>query len=217
MSVRESPTTRLALIRHAPTDWNLRKWIQGQTDTRLVPEGRTLARTWGRRLQGQAWDRILASDLDRALESARLVNLSLNIPIHRDHRLREQDWGGWTGRSVAQLRAETPEALAEQEAAGWEFRPPGGENRLELLARSRQALDEAARNWPGQTILVVTHEGVIKSLLYHLAGRRYQPDEPSLIRPYHLHWLDYRRCRLQIRQVNALALPIVGGARPGPE
>jgi probable phosphoglycerate mutase len=54
--------------------------------------------------------------------------------------------------------------------------------------------------------LIVTHEGVIKSLIYHLAGRRFLPDEPALLKSYNLHWLIFSNDVLRIEAVNALPL-----------
>jgi probable phosphoglycerate mutase len=89
---------------------------------------------------------------------------------------------------------------------GWKFCPPGGEDRLSVWHRSHSALLEAADRWCGDTILIVTHEGVIKSLIYHLAGRRFLPDEPALLKSYNLHWLIFSNNDLRIEAVNALAL-----------
>jgi len=180
-------TTRFGLIRHARTLWNLEKRIQGQQDTALAPEGESEACRWGRLLEPFAWDRILASDLSRARDTAERINARLNLAIETDPRLREQDWGAWTGKIISRLRREDPGQVAEQEAAGWAFRPPGGESRLEMLGRICDALADATVRWPGETVLVVTHEGVVKCLMYHLAGRQFLPTEPRWLRSRHLH------------------------------
>jgi probable phosphoglycerate mutase len=65
---------------------------------------------------------------------------------------------------------------------------------------------DAANRWPGQTILIVTHEGVIRSLIYRLCNRRYSPQEPALIKSRRLHWLMVGKNGLQIEKINALAL-----------
>jgi probable phosphoglycerate mutase len=69
-------------------------------------------------------------------------------------------------------------------------------------------LQEAFDNWPGENILVVTHEGVIKSLVYHLSGRQFLPTEPPLLKSYQLHWLVHASNGLQIEKINALGLRI---------
>jgi broad specificity phosphatase PhoE len=198
--------TRFGLIRHAQTVWNREKKIQGHSDSPLTPEGELQASCWGRVLEQFSWNRLLASDTGRALATAEIINACLKVPLTVDSRLREQEWGHWTGKVIGQIEAEATQLLNEQINAGWDFCPPGGESRRRVLERSQMALQEAAERYPGETLLVVTHEGVVKSLIYHLCGRRFLPGEPAILGSYQLHWLIHRRRRLQIEEVNALDL-----------
>jgi probable phosphoglycerate mutase len=200
------PATCFGLIRHGETSWNRQKKIQGQTQTRLTPEGERQVQGWATPLKKLPWDRILTSDLIRAQKTAEALNATLNLPLHCNSKIREQHWGDWTGRTIRQLRADQPQAVAAQETAGWNFRPPRGESRQEVLGRSREALLETARRWPGKKILVVTHNGVLKCLLYHLSQRPFLPDEGPLIRPFHLHWLQATPKGIALKEINALAL-----------
>jgi probable phosphoglycerate mutase len=77
---------------------------------------------------------------------------------------------------------------------------------VSVSERSQIALCEAAARWPAETILIVTHEGVIKSLLYHFSGRKFLPEEPPLIKSMHLHWLFHDPGGLRIGGLNALPL-----------
>jgi probable phosphoglycerate mutase len=198
--------TRFGLVRHAETLWNRERRIQGQSDSALTAKGKQDADNWGRRLSRFSWNRILMSDSGRAAETAAGINNHLQAPVESDPRLREQDWGRWTGRRITQIETEVSSRLQEAQMRGWKFCPPGGEGRLSVWHRSHRALTEAANQWCGDTILIVTHEGVIKSLIYHLSGRRFLPDEPALIKPYNLHWLIFSNNVLRIEKVNALAL-----------
>jgi probable phosphoglycerate mutase len=154
----------------------------------------------------RGWDCLLCSDLGRAKETAALVNASLNLPLQSDPDLREQDWGEWTGRHVHELQLQETDRLAKMESAGWDFKPPGGESRREVLARSLQALLGAAADWPGRRILVVCHEGVVKCLIYHLCGRRFLPDEGRLLLRRQLHLVSEKGGRLELDRVNAFEL-----------
>ncbi|MCU0590546.1 MAG: histidine phosphatase family protein [Desulfobacterales bacterium] len=202
----EETVTRFGLIRHAETVWNRERRVQGQMDSPLTIEGEQQAERWGRALRSITWNRILASDTGRAMATAAIINAQLNLPIESDIRLRELDWGRWTTRTVARIRAEDLDAVAAQEAAGWEFRPPGGESRRQQLERSRQALIDAAGRWPGDCILVVTHEGVIKGLAQHLCGRSYTAADSVCLRPYHLHWLTTAGGHVALAALNSRAL-----------
>jgi probable phosphoglycerate mutase len=202
----EENTTRFGLMRHAQTRWNREKRIQGQSDSPLTADGKRQAARWGRLLNPFAWERIIASDTGRALETARIINSFLKIPLSTDRRLREQDWGQWAGKTIARLKKETLPELQAQEKAGWAFCPPGGEDRRQVQKRGQKALQEAAAQWPGTHILVVSHEGVIKSLVYHLCGRKFIADEPAIIKKYQLHRLASDENGLRVEELNVLAL-----------
>lgn len=199
--------THFGLLRHAVTEWNREKRIQGQTDTPLSPQGVRQAEQWGEVLKAYRWNRILVSDARRALETAAAINKALEVSMSSDPRLREQDWGEWAGMTLPQLKDEAPLLLDEQEQAGWNFCPPGGEDRLTVLDRSLKAIVGASEKWRGERILVVTHEGVIKCLIYDLCGRRFLPGEPAIIHPRSLHWFIHDRHGLRIGNMNAVTLP----------
>ena len=198
--------TRFGLVRHAETLWNRERRIQGQSDSPLTAKGKKDADNWGRQLSRFPWDGILMSDTGRAVETATRINQHLQVPIDSDPRLREQNWGRWTGQIIARIESEASEILPDEHRNGWHFCPPGGEDRLSVCQRSRRALNEASVRCRGRTTMIVTHEGVIKSLIYHLSGHNFLPGQPALIQPYHLHWLFYRSNALQIEKINALEL-----------
>ncbi|MGD8962266.1 MAG: histidine phosphatase family protein [Desulfobacterales bacterium] len=206
----EETTTRFGLIRHAETHWNRESRIQGLCDSPLTDSGKKEADAWGRQLKHVAWDRILGSDLGRAVATATIINHHLQIPFEADPRLREQDWGEWTAKPSDTIQYEELHKLDEDRRSGWLFCPPGGEDRISVWQRSHNALVASARKWPGNTILVVTHEGVIRNLIYRLCNRNYAPGEPSLIKSRHLHWLAIHQNGLQLHEINALRLPAAG-------
>ncbi|HIJ55364.1 MAG TPA: histidine phosphatase family protein [Deltaproteobacteria bacterium] len=194
--------TRFGLLRHAETEWNKQKRIQGHSDSPLTAEGKASADQWGSTLKTLPINRIISSDLGRVRETSQTINRHLNLPVVEDMRLREQNWGQWEGLSIPDIE-NTAEFKAEL-ISGWNFRPRAGESRMEVWHRSHEALLQAARKWPGDTLLVVTHEGVIRCLIYMLFGRKFGPHEPPLIEPKHLHWLVCQDGRLKVDEINAL-------------
>jgi probable phosphoglycerate mutase len=204
--VKDSQITRFGLMRHARTVWNQEKRIQGQKDSPVTREGRKQAAECGKILKSLSWHRILSSDTGRAVETANIINTYLQMSILKDHRLREQNWGQWTGKTLDSIGNQSSQELAARGGTGWRFCPPDGEDRLTVWQRSQQALVDIAEKHPRENILVVTHEGVIKCLVYRLYGRRFLPSEPQIIQPYHLHWISYDDHRLKVEALNALAL-----------
>jgi probable phosphoglycerate mutase len=190
--------TVLYLLRHAETQWNRDKRIQGQWDSELHPDGHAAAVAFAPLLEGLGFSRILSSDLGRAKFTAGIFNLRLRLPVTLERRLREQHFGQWTGKYWRDIPEEDKLAAT---AAGWDFRPPGGEARSEVRQRAEHALIDAARINPGRTLLVVTHQGVLKAVLYDLLGRDYTLDAPAA---FDLSRLQRLVCQDGVLAVDAL-------------
>ena len=199
-----SITTRFGLLRHVETEWNKEKRIQGHSDSPLTAEGKASADQWGSILKTLPINRIISSDLGRVIETAQTINRHLKLPIIEEVRLREQYWGQWEGLSIPEI--ENTEEFIKGKSSGWDFRPLDGESRQEVWQRSHEALIQAADKWPGDTLLVVTHEGVIRCLIYRLFSRKFLTEEPRLIKSKHLHWLVCRNGRLEIDEINTIQL-----------
>ena len=158
------------MIRHGPTDWTAEGRIQGHSDVPLSAEGRAAVRGWRlppELLDQDGWD-WLSSPLGRARETAALLNPengAAGIPTER--ALIEMYWGDWEGRLLAELRDEGGARVAEEEARGLDFRPPGGESPREVQARLLPLL--AALASTGRPSVAVSHKGVIRAL-YALAS-----------------------------------------------
>ena len=191
MTTSTSAVTRFGVLRHATTEWNLARRLQGQEDSPLTPEGESLALGWGRFLAQYSWNRILSSDLGRAQKTAALINRTLHLPLSLNSGLREMDWGQWTGRTLAEIQRECAPEWKMQIESQWFFCPPGGESHEAVWKRGRQALAEASGIWPGENILVITHEGMIKSLMYHKSTVSAVPKSELNPRPYCLHQLTF--------------------------
>ena len=198
--------THIGLLRHAPTSWNAAKRIQGQYDVPLLQESYEVIDGWVPSIMQYPWTRILTSDLSRAYFTALALNKHLNIPFDLDSRLREQDWGTWTGDSIRHLREVAPEEVARQEAAGWNFTPPSGESRTKVLNRTFEALHEATLRWEGENILIVTHYGNIAIIANHLMHKKFLPEEGRLIEKHALHRLVAEQAPPEKTQYSVLSL-----------
>ena len=150
--------TRLALIRHGPTRYNETGRMQGRVDEPLSDAGRAAVRGWRLppELSHADW---VSSPLSRARETANL--LGGPDPLI-EPRIIEMDWGRWEGRRLDDLRDELGEAMAENEARGLDFRPPGGESPRDVQARVAPWLAALGRR--GRPILALTHKGVIRAI-----------------------------------------------------
>ena len=155
--------TELLLLRHAESTWNALGLWQGQGDPPLSDAGRRQAEAAAQRVRRLAPALAVASDLIRARETARIVSGAADVRI--DPRWREWDVGVWSGLPREQIRARWPELYRAVRSGEGEVTPPGGESRSAFMARVRAAVDELIESHPGKRLLVVTHRGVILSLV----------------------------------------------------
>jgi len=195
----------LNLIRHGKTQWNLEKKIQGEKDIPLSLQGRSQVMGWSFFLKDSSLDLILSSPMARARETAEILGKNLGLEIVTDENIREQSFGLWEGRSIDEIRREFPEVVEEQERMGWNFSPPGGEARHEVLKRALGAMEAAGARFKDLNLLVVTHQGVINSLVYHALGRSFLPEEKRIIRDGHVHKFSWDQ-ELILRKLNAIDL-----------
>jgi broad specificity phosphatase PhoE len=202
----DQPRTTFFVMRHAPTEWNVSGRIQGQADSRLTSTGQAWATRWGKQMTPVGLDAIVTSGIGRANATARHMNTALQLPVTTAEGLQEMNWGQWTGGIHARIKVEAAQEYANQCAQGWHFRPPGGESQLEVLERALAALKWIATAHPGQKLLVITHEGVLKCLIYHLVIRDGCGHQPSRMAPYHVHHVVGSEAQLVLERMNALDL-----------
>lgn len=160
------------LIRHGETLWNYEGLIQGQADVPLSAAGRRQVAALGARFSGLRFGAIYCSDLERALETAR----ALDGPLTPSPLLREKHFGDWQGKRGEEARAADPE-LVQKLAIEPQLTPygRGGEARNDLDRRVQQALAQMLVEPPEDPVALVTHHGVILSILsglLHLDAHR---------------------------------------------
>lgn len=173
-------TVRLLVVRHGQSVWNAQKRWQGQADPPLSAEGEMQAKAAAVALAGRRFQRIVASDLTRALRTAQVIADQLGGPeVSAVPGLREVDVGQWSGLTRDEIEERWPGLLAAR-AAGRLETPPNGETLSALTGRVRTAVEQVvdellARKDPGDSAplqaLLVTHRGPI-STLEKSTGRR---------------------------------------------
>lgn len=160
--------TRLLLVRHGESTWNADGRWQGQADPDLSARGIRQAREAARRVDGVA--AVWTSDLGRARQTAGLLAGPHGLPVRVESRLRERDAGEWQGHTRDEIEARWPGYLTTGR------RPPGYEDDASVLARALAALADVAAVHAGESVLVVTHGGVVRTLERHLGD-----DRPALL------------------------------------
>jgi glucosyl-3-phosphoglycerate phosphatase len=160
---------RIILLRHGQTDYNVDGRMQGHIDSHLTDAGHEQAAEAAPVLASLAPDRLVSSDLRRAVDTAEVVGAACGLPVKFDPRLRETHLGLWQGHTVAEIERDYPGAIATWRSdPAWA--PPEGESRIDVVARSRPVVDEldaelADSDGVSETVLLVAHGGLIAGLV----------------------------------------------------
>jgi broad specificity phosphatase PhoE len=165
--------TTLLLVRHAETDDNVNMRLSGWTDTDLSPRGESqieLLADHFNREHGHV-DALYSSPLIRARRTAEAIGaLTGHVPILLDD-LREMYFGELDGHPFEELREAYAHLLAADENSEIaDFVWPSGESRSGFTARVLRVINDIAGHHPGRPVGIVTHGGVIATLLTILHG-----------------------------------------------
>ena len=162
--------TRVILLRHGETVWNVEARYQGHLDSPLTARGLAQARALAARLATEKFSTLYSSDSGRARRTAEIIAAQTRHEIRTDAGLRERHHGSFQGRTYAEAKAGSPEDYRQLKSGGADYAPPGGESNRALTTRITAALASIAAQHVGETIVVVTHGGVLSALFRHVIG-----------------------------------------------
>jgi 2,3-bisphosphoglycerate-dependent phosphoglycerate mutase len=120
-------------------------WFEGE----LSVTGREQARRLGERRRADGLTVVFTSDLRRAVETAEIAFAGSPVPVERDRRLRECNYGSLNGMPRARLDAERARRL--------DHPFPSGESWREAIARVAGFLDELRASHDGRRVLIIGH------------------------------------------------------------
>lgn len=157
----ENNRTEILALRHGQSTWNEAGRWQGHADPPLSEFGEHQAATAAQYI-GQV-DVIITSPLERAHRTAAIIGEIIGVgPVEVIDDLKERSVGQWEGLTRNEIEARWP---------GWiddERRPEGWEYDVDLQRRALKAFSEIGERYPGATVLVVAHGGVLIAMEKHL-------------------------------------------------
>jgi probable phosphoglycerate mutase len=149
--------TTLYLVRHGETVDNVRQIMQGQTQGELTENGILQAREVAEDLKNVPFDAVIASDLKRSIDTARIIAEPHQLEVLTTPLLRERDWGGFTGRYIPDLKSEVwPDDIETQE---------------NLLSRAGEFIAYIRDTFPGKKVVAVGH-GIINKAIQAVYFRK---------------------------------------------
>ncbi|MCY4725740.1 histidine phosphatase family protein [Nocardioides sp. STR2] len=162
---------RILVARHGAADYESE--LLSDAGGWLSPAGRLQSRDLADQLAGERIARVWTSDMSRAVQTGEIVAARLDVDVIVRTGLREFGVGDAAGTTG------DPDPFAATFAAWLDgdltARIPGGESGLEVVARYEAVLDEVADAHRGESVLVVSHGGVM-CLVLPLLARNLAPD-----------------------------------------
>jgi broad specificity phosphatase PhoE len=156
--------TKILLIRHGETDWNVKRIIQGWRGTSLNALGLRQAKLMAKRVLGLGLtlDAILCSDLKRAAQTADALARPLKLKVQHRKDLRERSFGDWEGKRVEDVLSKYRLGPGVRKDPFLAYEPNGGESMAVFSRRMLGFMKSVVREHAGQTVAAVTHGGPVR-------------------------------------------------------
>lgn len=160
------------LIRHGQTEANLNKIYQGNADVPLNETGRDQAKVVAWRLKEYPLEALYSSHLERALDTARAIGEYHDFTLNIRQDLQEISLGEWQGKSREEVKREYPDFIRARKEKNdfYTTAVPGGESYEDLEKRAMGALNSIVKDSEHDQVALITHGGVIKSIIGHILG-----------------------------------------------
>lgn len=195
-----SSNCEIYFVRHGETDWNLQDRIQGHTDIPLNATGISQALELKQLLSEVRFSAAFSSDLSRAQHTAALILTPRSLPVFPSLALRERSAGALEGLHKEIFEERIRPFLCSEQALHHEsyMRTPWHpelETSFSVFNRVSNFLFPLATHYPGQPLLVVSHGGVLRSILDQLSfvpKKRWMVDNCGFIK------IRLEGCQLQV-------------------
>lgn len=158
--------TRLLIIRHGQTEWNLKKKYCGFTNIGLNATGRKQVMQLRKTLKNYTIDKIYASDRKRAIQSAKILFSKRKIEIVPD--LKEMGFGIFEGLSYKEIMKKYGKLYSKWLNKPYSVALPKGESLKILEKRVVKAIKKIVSLNKDKTIAIVCHGGVTSAFLNHI-------------------------------------------------
>ncbi len=162
----------LVLVRHGESEWNRLNLFTGWRNPDLTEKGLIEARVAGRMIKDHRikFDIAFTSVLKRAEKTLDIILAELNqpdVPITRDAKLNERDYGELSGLNKDEARKKWGEAQVLVWRRSFDIAPPGGESLQDTLARVRPYYEDVI--WPqiaqGKNVIVAAHGNSLRAMI----------------------------------------------------
>jgi broad specificity phosphatase PhoE len=166
--------TRIVLVRHGQTAWNIGSGagerFRGRVDLSLDDTGLAQAQALAERLADHPIAAVYSSPLKRAVETARPTAQQLGLPVQPLPGIIDINYGDWQGLSPAEVAKAHPDLHRRWLETPHRVRFPNGESLRQIRLRGMAALKEVTARHEGRIVLLVAHQVMNKVLVCAMLG-----------------------------------------------
>jgi phosphoserine phosphatase len=160
-------STRLFLLRHGETRANIEQRYQGQGESQLSELGLSEALDLAKFFSKEDFAAVYSSTLSRSFETAKRIAAPHKLEVTKVPGMLERFYGDWENMTFTEIKAKYPEIYEN-----WLINPgrtmiPKAEPLEELQKRGVAAIEKLLKDHKGQTICVVGHGGINRTILFH--------------------------------------------------
>jgi probable phosphoglycerate mutase len=162
--------TTILLVRHAVNDFVKTGKLAGWTpDVHLNEEGHAQAEALGQRLADVPINRLLASPLERTIETAEAIRKHhAHLEIELNQELAEVRYGDWEGAKISDLQRRKMWDVVQEYPSRAYF--PNGETMRGVQVRAVNEIERLVQQYSGELVVIVGHADIIKMVLAHYLG-----------------------------------------------
>lgn len=159
------------LVRHGETDWNRApKRLQGKRDIPLNQNGLSQAKCLSEFFKEEDIAAVYSSPLQRAYQTAEIINRFHNLSIIMEEQLVEMEFGIWEGEIVTRIQHDQPHLWEQWKENPQELKLPRAESLLKLVNRSMEAVRRVSAML-GRKKIIVTHGAFLRAAMLGFSGR----------------------------------------------
>jgi broad specificity phosphatase PhoE len=162
--------TTVYLVRHGHTEETEKGKLYNDPSVELTERGRDQAQALGVWLEKIKPDVLACSTARRVRSTAEIIEKSIGLKAIPIEHLNEWSVGEWEGRTYVDVKEKDPEAYKAWSANPIDHAPPGGESITDLYERIKGQLKDVIKQNKGKKIAIVSHAGVIRSILVEALG-----------------------------------------------
>jgi broad specificity phosphatase PhoE len=149
--------SKVYLVRHGQTAWNVGEIFRGRADIPLDETGKQEVHLAGEALKDETLHAVYSSPLSRSIETAENIAKFHNIPVTPFDAIIDISYGEWEGLENQEVKKKYPELHALWQREPHKIKFPGGESLDEVRSRTMKGLEDLLAKHKNENFVLVAH------------------------------------------------------------